>query len=203
MRLKKQGGGRWRCHLTPKDYQTVLDHAPHDAARIAMRLGGECGLRVSETVDMHLADIKMASTGEAECMLAVPHGKDTTGKLEGGKYRETYLPWDLHGAILSYAKKQRVSAQEPLLGVVSRTIQNWVKRAGESAAQATGEADYRKVSSHDFRAYFATTLLVREGMSKEVVKAVGGWESDETMKPYIAAPADDIIIDEFKRVGIA
>lgn len=203
MRLKRLEN-QWRCYLNPTDYATLREHANHRAAELAIRLGGECGLRVSETSEASLDDIRTSTADGVSGRFLRVLGKDTSGKL-GKKYRATFLPPSLHDMIVSHVldSDEHDAPDADILPVSKRTCQAYVKRAAENAAEETGIEDYNKVSSHDLRAFFATDLLVRKGVKPEVVMAVGGWTGYDTMKPYINAQFDDIIFDEMQRVGIA
>lgn len=89
-----------------------------------------------------------------------------------------------------------------LFDVSKRTIQRWISRAGENAAEDTGNDDFRDVSAHDLRATFATHLLVEQGMNPRVVMATGGWSSYQAIKPYLGIPTEDTIIRELESAGL-
>jgi integrase len=77
-----------------------------------------------------------------------------------------------------------------------------VSRTADRAAQATGDDDFEKVSTHDLRRRFAQRLLVDEQVNPRVVMAVGGWDSFAAIEPYLNAPNEDVIDDAFAEAGL-
>jgi len=202
MRRKKLGN-QWRMYLNPEDYQTLRDHAVSERADLAIRLGGELGLRVGEIEKVKTGDLRSSTMDEVQAQfLRIWEGKDTTGELDGGKYRATYCPSGVANHMLEYADENDIDHDDPLLGVKKRTLYNDITASAEDAAEATGVMDFSHVSPHDLRAYFATNLLVRHHMNPEVVMEIGGWEDYQSLKPYLSAPSDDVIEQEFVRTGL-
>jgi len=95
-----------------------------------------------------------------------------------------------------YAREQGLEDDEPLINVTRRTVSNWVTYASESAAEATGDDDYAKLSSHDLRRQWAQFLLVKQSINPRVVMSLGGWREYSSIEPYLNAPTDDHIADE-------
>lgn len=204
MRTKRLGNNTWRVYLNPHDYENLRDAAASFQAELAIRLGGEVGLRVNETAKVKPEHIKPSTNPEVEAhFLRVPEGKDTTGQLDDGKYREAFLPVDVERLLTRYVRTNEIATGEDVFDVTKRSVQNYIKRSAAKAAEETGDDDFLKVSSHDLRAYFATTCLVRKGMNPEVVMEVGGWTDYESIKPYLDAPDDDVIAGEFEKAGMA
>lgn len=75
-----------------------------------------------------------------------------------------------------------------------------VRRIAARAAEATGDDDFEKASTHDLRRRFAQRLLVDEQMNPRVVMAVGGWDSFAAIEPYLNAPSEDVIDEAFQEV---
>lgn len=190
--------------MNPHDYQTLLANAPHERGRLAIRFGAEVGLRVSETTNVQVNHVHESTHPEVDCHFISVLGKDTTGKLgEMGKYREAFLPYELYNKMMALSIKQGAAPNQPIFDVTKRTVQAWVKDAAESAAEATGNENFARISSHDLRAYFASTALIRHDMNVRVVMEVGGWSDFKSMQPYLNAQFDDIIAAEFQQAGIA
>lgn len=162
-------------------------------AEIALRLMGDSGLRVAETLDVRPEHVDRTKDGK-HYWLEVVGGKDTTGEFDEGKYRETWLPRDLEVLINRYVQADERRRDELLVDRTKRTVQNWVDRAAATAADETGDRDYLKVSSHDLRRCWANHLLVEEGVSPRIVMALGGWSTYDAIEPYLAAPTEDNII---------
>jgi integrase len=70
--------------------------------------------------------------------------------------------------------------------------------AAEAAADATGDEDFRKVSSHDLRRRFAQRLLIDEELNPRVVMQVGGWDSFQAIEPYLNAPTPEVVDAAFE-----
>lgn len=190
------------------------DHA------LACRLGAEVGLRAKEIVGVkpeHIIDVRTVNERNADLpdviegtMLHVPHGKDTSGNsAEGeGKSREAYLPSDVRKAIVRFTNDRRIDDDDFLFShpdgaaYHKKTIRNWVKAVAENAADETGDPRYRYVSSHDMRRYYATTMLQKHGLNPEVLMRVGGWEDYESLKPYLREATDEVVLEEFHRIGM-
>lgn len=71
-----------------------------------------------------------------------------------------------------------------------------------ATADATGNADFRHVSSHDLRRRFAQRLLVDENMNPRVVMQVGGWSCFKAIEPYLNAPTEDVVDDAFAALDL-
>lgn len=199
MRLKRLQN-QFRCYLTPDEYQTLLANAPHDRGGLVLRLGAECGLRVSETLDARPSHVRESAADAPDAFfLIVPEGKDTSGET-AGKWRSTFLPEDLLRESQEYCFRADHVADpsDHVFNRSKRTLQKDVERAGEAAAEASGDEDFLKVSSHDLRAYFATDCLIRRNMNHQVVMEVGGWADHQSIEPYLNAGFDDAIVQEFR-----
>ena len=77
-----------------------------------------------------------------------------------------------------------------------------VRRTAERDADAAGDDDFEKVSTHDLRRRLAQRLLVDEQMNPRVVMAVGGWDSFAAIEPYLNAPHEDVIDEAFAEAGL-
>lgn len=197
MRSKRLGNG-WRLYLNERDFCLLLALADDPQAELALRLGGECGLRVSETIDVKPGDIRQSThPGVDDYFLRIWSAKDTSGKREEGKYREAFLPTRTEMRMREYAFRANLAGDDPVFDVCKRTLQGWIKDVGHAVADHTGEEMWRKFSSHDLRAFFATNCLVRYNINPHVVKEVGGWADMKALKPYLDAPSDDIIAEAF------
>jgi integrase len=102
-----------------------------------------------------------------------------------------------------YANAEDIDRNQPLVQLSERGVRDVVKRTAESAAGATGDDDYRYVSSHDLRRRFAQRLLVEKQVNPRVVMQVGGWDSFQAIEPYLNAPTPDVVNDAFEEAGLA
>lgn len=184
--------------MSRKEYRELPRATETFEQEIAVRLMGDCGLRVAEVLDVEPRHISRRSDGQ-HFELEVVSGKDTTGEYEGGKHRETWLPRDFEAQINRYTQEKEIDDGAPLVDAAKRTVQSWVERAADTAAESTGDADYRKVSTHDLRRCWANHLLVEENISPRIVMALGGWSSYDAIEPYLAAPTEENINRAMKR----
>lgn len=156
MRTERNKDGTYSCWMSRSEYQEVPRQASSFEREIALRLMGDCGLRVAEVPDVHPSHISRAKDGKHH-MLEVVSGKDTTGEYSDGKQCETWLPVELERQIHRYIREEGIDEDEPLIQKSKKTLQNWVEWSAEAAAQQTGDSDYERISSHDLRRCWATT----------------------------------------------
>lgn len=193
MRTERNKDGSWNVWLSRDEYELLPREASSFQREIAIRLMGDCGLRVQEVLDVQPRHISRMSDGQ-HFELEVVGGKDTTGEYQDGKHRETWLPRDTEAIINRYVQQASVGDNDPLIDVSIRSIQYWVEDAAASAAEETGDDDYRRTSTHDLRRCWANHLLVEQNVSPRIVMALGGWSSYNAIEPYLAAPTEDNII---------
>ena len=201
MRTERNRDGTWNVWMSRQEYRVLPRAAESFEREIAIRLMGECGLRVAEVLDIEPRHISRMSDGR-HFVLEVVAGKDTTGEFEGGKHREAWLPASVESLINRYQQAEDLADDDRLLDRTTRTLQNWVGDAGDLAASATGDEDYRRVSTHDLRRSWANYLLVEEGISPRIVMAIGGWSSYSAIEPYLAAPTEENIIRSMSDVAL-
>jgi integrase len=203
MRCERNKDGSWNVWMSRREYQEIPRQAHSGIAEIAIRLMGDCGLRVGEVPDVRASDISRRSDGR-HYKLEVRSGKDTTGEYDAGKQRETWLPIDLEAHInrVVQADVNEIGPEDTVVDRSTRTLQDWVDRAAAQAAEETGDDDYRRVSSHDLRRCWAHHLLVEEGVSPRIVMALGGWSSYDAIEPYLAAPSEENIIEQMSAVSL-
>jgi integrase len=193
MRTERNKDDSWNVWLSRDEYEILPREASTFQREVAIRLMGDCGLRVQEVLDVQPNHISRMSDGQ-HFELEVVSGKDTTGEYQGGKHRETWLPREVEAIINRYVQQADLDPDDPLIDASKRTVQYWVEDAAASAAAETGDEDYRRVSTHDLRRCWANHLLVEENVSPRIVMALGGWSSYNAIEPYLAAPTEDNII---------
>lgn len=201
MRTERNRDGTYNVWMDRTEYHELPRQAETRMQEISVRLMGDCGLRVAETLDVTPAHVSRKKDGRSY-ELEVVSGKDTTGEYSGGKHRETWLPVDLESTIHRYVVEENLEDDEPLIPRAKRTVEQWVSDIAGRAALETGDTDYERVSSHDLRRCWAQHLLVEEGVSPRIVMALGGWSSYDAIEPYLAAPTDRNIIDSMSSVSL-
>jgi integrase len=202
MQIERAADGTHKCWLREGEYESLVDAAGGWRDELILRLGGEVGLRSFEVPQIQPTHIRReVGDGFEAYLLRVPEGKDTRDGV--GKPRDAYLPRRLETEMTRFAEERGLDDTDPFAPVTPRRIQQVVKEAAEVAANRTGDDDFRKVSSHDLRRYFAQTLLVRERMNPRVVMSVGGWSDFQAIEPYLNQPDVATIAKEFERAGIS
>lgn len=202
MRLKTLENQK-RVFMNPRDYEVMLQSACSRRARLVMRMMGESSLRVGKlSQDIYPGDIYQSTHPNVDLWFLPIEGKDTKKRDTDGKRREVWVPQELKEAIDEYTKINNISDDTPLFPYSKSTLQKDVERSRENAAERTGNDDYLYISAHDFRAYFATNMLLRHGVKEEVVMELGGWKDRESMDPYLNANFDDVIQDHLASAGV-
>lgn len=201
MRLKELEN-QTRVYMNPDDYDIMIESADSRRAEIAMRCMGEMGLRRGEVNRIKMGQIRESTHRDVEILFIPVWGKDTTGKSENGKRRDAWLPRDLKDRLHTYVETENLSANIPILPISKKTVWNDVSASAKHAAVKTGNDDFNHISPHDFRAYFATNMLLRKGVDVEIVMELGGWSDRKSMDPYLNASFDDIIQGGLFKAGL-
>ncbi|SFR51711.1 site-specific integrase [Halorubrum sodomense] len=195
MRLEATGKeDQYKCWLTDDDLEALRRAAGSHRDDLVIQIGGFVGLRAFEIPQVTPKHVKRTPDGD-HFRLRVPKGKDTTGS--GGKPRDAYLPREVEGDLHRYVRSEDVGRHEPIVDLSESGVRAVVKRTAERAAEATGDEDFRHVSSHDLRRRFAQRLLVDRQMDPRVVMTVGGWDSFQAIEPYLNSPTPDIVNTAF------
>lgn len=200
MRLEStEREGDYNVWMTDDELEELRRHASHHRDDLIIQLGGYVGLRSFEVPQVAPQHVKRTGDGQ-RYHLRVPAGKDTTGGE--GKPRDAYLPRDVEGALHRHQSAENLAPDESYIDLKPRGVQGVVKRTARRCADATGDDDYRHVSSHDLRRRFAQRLLVDKQMNPRVVMAVGGWDSFQAIEPYLNEPTPEVVNEAFEEAGI-
>lgn len=203
MKYRPLDNGSWRVHFDTSEYNVLLESAPNRSARIAERLMAH-SLRVKTASDATLDRFNKKETPNGPIWILYVEAKDTSDRDSALLPREVWICEPLIREIKDHTGVEDLDAHDeptPLFQVSKRTIQNWVTTAAENAATMTGDADFLKVSSHDFRRYFASHMLYRHGVDPEIVRQLGGWRSPRSMMEYLVLP-DDVLAEELGEIGL-
>ena len=160
-----------RVWLSRDEIRKVEETVSGTEKRIAVMVGARCGLRRGEAVDVRPQNVVNGPGGK---WLRVPEGK-------WDKYRET--PIDEQTAALIEAVGDFGDDGEPVIGHTPRTINRWVKRAGETLHADTGDIGWLDLTYHDLRRSWGTGCL-EQGVLPTVVMEWGGWEDWETFREH-------------------
>lgn len=202
MRLKTLEN-QMRVFMNPHDYNVMLDSADSRRGRLAMRIMGEASCRVEEPPKPLWGDLRKSTHPDVDLWFLPIYGKDTRDRDTDGKRRDVWINDDLKEAIDEYCKIEGRSKNQHIFMCSKRTLQKEVERARDNAVVRTGNSDYGHISSHDFRAYFATNLCLREGVNDDIVMELGGWDDESTFRgAYLNAQFDDIIQMHLAQAGV-
>lgn len=203
MRLKTLEN-QMRVYMNPYDYETMTETAASRRAEVAMRCMGEMGLRVSECTSDHLTmeNIRQSTHPDVDIHFLRLYGKDTKDRDTEGKRRDAWVPGDLLDRLETYQENEGFADDRPIFMCSKRSLQHEVEKTRENAALREENDDYRHISCHDFRAYFATNMALREGVNIEIVMELGGWVDRQSIDPYLDANFDDIIQRELALAGV-
>ncbi|WP_311174167.1 site-specific integrase [Halobellus ordinarius] len=203
MKYRPLDNGSWRVHFDTAEYNILLDSAPHRRARIAERVMAHSP-RVGTVSGIALNQFSKIQTPHGPIWLLHVEAKDTTNRDGSLLPREVWICEPLIREIEDFTGVEDLDAHNeptPLFRESKRTIQNWVTETAENAGTKTGDEDFLKISSHDFRRYFASHMLYRHGVDPEIVRQLGGWQSPKSMKEYLLLP-NDVLAEELGEVGL-
>src|SRR5215207_3252953 len=153
--------------LSPEEVALLLAHAPSLKYRAALSIAYGCGLRVSEIVNLKVADID-----SARMLIRVEQGK-------GRKDRYVMLAPDLLELLRQWWRVKRprgwlFPGQQPVQPITARQL----NRACHAAAQAA-KLD-KRISMHTLRHSFATHLLERHTDIRVIQVLLGHRKLDST-----------------------
>jgi len=193
MRIESTAGNEHKVWLTDSEIDDLRRATNSQRDDIIIQLGAFVGLRAFEVPQVRPVDIKETESGQYR--LRVQAGKDTSGN--GGKPRDAYLPDSVERDLQRYQNEHNIAPKDPYIDLSQPGVRAVVRRTAARAADATGDEDFRKISTHDLRRRFAQRLLVDEQMNPRVVMAVGGWDSFAAIEPYLNVPSEDVIDQAF------
>ncbi|UPV76094.1 helix-turn-helix domain-containing protein [Halorussus limi] len=171
-------------YLTTAEFERLRRRAETYREDLVVALAGRVGLRPSEMTRVRPADLREFERGsEVHHLLAVPEGD--------GETRDVYVPRAVARDLRKFANANDVARHDPLVGVSARRVQMLV---GDVADRT---ADLRDVTCRDLRQHFAWRLLAEEGVAPRVVQAVGGWQSLQSLAPYLDDPTAAEVVDAF------
>jgi len=193
-----------RVFLAPYEYETYLEHCER-RTRLAARIIGECSSRISKTAELRRSDFFIPDDPDVE--LAFVRLRETKDTTEGdnaldGQTRISWVPWDLYEAVMQYCEDEGIEGDDEIFDVTSDWLGELIKEAAEDTVVATGNDDYRHITSHDFRAFYATNMVRRRGVDIETVMVMGGWGSRKAIEPYLASPLPRDLQDDLARAGV-
>jgi len=198
MRIESTKGNEWKVWLTDGEVEDLRRAATSHRDDLIIQLGAFVGLRAFEIPQVRPCDVKETEAGQYR--LRVRSGKDTAGG--DGKPRDAFLPDSVERDLQRFQNEHNIAPNDPFIDLKQPGVRAVVRRTADRDAEATGEEDFRKVSTHDLRRRFAQRLLVDEAMNPRVVMAVGGWDSFAAIEPYLNTPTEDVVDEAFRDAAL-
>ena len=156
--------------LSIDELDELIETTPDTEHRLMFELGGRCGLRSHEILDVSPSDVVNTDAG---WMLRVWHGK-------GDKFRETPMPPELAIRIQSIDDVREAKSSAPIISTNStRTLRRWTARGAQRMRERTGDEGWSHLSTHDLRRTWAGQLRAAD-VDALVVLPWGGWNDLET-----------------------
>ncbi|WP_135533255.1 site-specific integrase [Halostella pelagica] len=168
----------YRVWLSDDDVEQLIE-TMHDRGgtmhRIAARYGVHCGLRRDEASQTRPVDV---TDSHGQTVLRV-----WEDQAKRDKYRETPIPQDLADQIRMIPEFRDQSVDDATIDKTGKTLNRWVKRAGEELAATTGDEGWLRVTYHDLRRTWGTRML-EAGVLPSVVMWHGGWDDWDTFREH-------------------
>lgn len=164
-----------RVWLSRQELSLVIDQAQTPRQKVAFLLGGRCGLRRKEMLDLRFRDVVETETGH---VVRVHDGK-------GGKYREPPAGQELASMVATLGFD--ADPDDRVLDVAEgSTIYRWVSRAADRCRAETGDDGWQHLGVHDLRRTWGVQLL-EAGVLPSVVMEWGGWSDWSTFRDHYLA----------------
>lgn len=180
-----EAGGR-RVRLTKHERERLLKtyRDNHDPQRyIGLGLMAYCGCRSQEAVDTRPTDLRDSDEADRTFL----HIDDR----KAGRERKTPMSDDFVEQVRHYICTQKIDSRDSILGVTTRTVRRWVKRAALSRAAIEDDLRWQYVGPHDLRRTWGH-LLIREHVHPAQVMDWGGWGDWETFNKHYLGKHDDL-----------
>lgn len=179
MQIQPLSDNTWRVFFRTDEFRQLIKSAKHQRARTAMLLMA-ISLRVKTTANLMVGQFYQDKHGYWWMHI---EAKDSTKRDSATKPREVLVPPRVINQVESLlgAELDSLPDNKPVFDEGKRTIQRDIEDARQNAAVATGKENYLKVSSHDFRRYYASHYLFRLGVDKHVTRQMGGWKRIERL----------------------
>lgn len=199
MRLKKLAD-ETRVFMNPPNYKVMLESAVNQEAALAMATMARVGCQIGE-LDFGPKDIRESSHPNVDLLFVTIQDNADDGDTDG-EQRDAWMPHELYEDLEEHRQSEGYSEETGYFEKSKRTMSRYINKSTENAVRRTGNEDYQYVTAHDFRAYFATNMVLREGVDEEIVMKLGGWNSREALDPYLNTSFDDLIQAELVEADV-
>lgn len=199
MKITRFDDGRARVFYSTGEYETLLECTPSVRFRNAQRLAAH-SLRRKTIAGLRYSQFKRVETPYRDLWVINVEAKDSSDSDQSEKNREVWVSDDLVESIKQQAGR-KWDTDKQFFNNSTSTLHNRMKETREAAATKTDKERFLKVSLHDGRRYFANHYLYRHNMDPKIVRQLGGWGSERSMKEYLKLP-DDILAARLGEAGL-
>lgn len=202
-----------RLYLTKEEYELVLNETlpalegrydlahDHHQYLTTIRMMGECGLRRDGCLSARRGEFFKPYDSEVSIWFLKILGKDSKPRDTDGKRRDVWVPADVKKEVEEHIDNEDISVGDELFDYSESTLSNKMSVIGDHLADLTENDDWRKLSSHDFRTYFACRLN-RAGVSDRIATQLGGWDDLESYRKYKVRVTKKRIQNELAAAGL-
>lgn len=162
--------------LTTEQYKEIINtmknggagFRPNERAATALVLEGNLGIRISDIVKLKLSDI--VRDGDRYRLDIV--------EQKTGKQRSFTVPLVIYQYIENYCLKNNIGKNDIIFPITKRAIQKQLRIVCEYLG-------YKKIGTHSFRKWFATTIYKNNGYDIILVQRLLQHASSATTQKYI------------------
>jgi len=177
--------------------------------RAIVQLGAWVGLRANEIAGVKVSDLREYNIENGLQHFLRVSGKRTNQPKGKGlkKEREAYVPNRIYSDLIMLKNENTLKEKDPLVPnkfgdhYTPDGIRERVYSVSKLAYDRTSDQDFKYVSSHDLRRFFAHYNLEELGKNPRVIMNVGGWDSWEAIEPYLEKPSRNAIVRELNNLG--
>ena len=148
---------------------------PNQRIATALTLEANLGLRISDVLQLRLSAI--IHDGDRYRLDIV--------EQKTQKKREFTVPLEIYSYIQNYALENHISQEAKLFDLTERTVQNHVQLV-------CNYLGYKKISTHSFRKFFATSIYINNNCNIELVRVLLQHSSVATTQRYIGLHTKEI-----------
>lgn len=148
---------------------------PNNRIAAALVLEANLGIRISDILQLRLSSI-IKDGGRYRLNII-----EKKSKLE----RNFTVPIEIYSFIQDYALQNNIGPKAKLFDMTERTVQNHLKLVCEYL-------DYKGISTHSFRKFFASSIYVNNNYNIELVRVLLQHSSVVTTQRYIGLQTREI-----------
>lgn len=145
-----------------------LNFRPNERVATALTLEANLGIRISDILKLKLNDFKQS--GERYYIDIV--------EQKTGKVRKFTVPTEVYRYMKLYCLENNIEPDERMFPITERNVQKQLRKACDYC-------EYKNISTHSFRKFFATEIYKNNGYDIMLVKHLLQHSSASTTQRYI------------------